>query len=263
MNNLEYVTFIIPTFIESSDRLSNAKSTLGYLNKWFKTNVIIHELIDDFSRLDFINDLKNLNIIHLTEKRNGMNYHRTRQLNEMLNLVKTPICVNYDIDVILPIDSYIKSQDMILNQNIDVVYPYGEGTWQKRVYQNFDRTEFNNSFEYKLIDKNFDLWSACVGHCFFIKTDLYKKCGGENENFIAYGPEDVERYERFSKLQFSLQRIDDYIIHFEHYRTPFSHEGNVDFNKNQKIYEYLSKMSKLELVEYYKVVDYLEKYNFQ
>ena len=41
------------------------------------------------------------------------------------------------------------------------------------------------------------MWNAKCGHCVFINTEKYKKCGGENELFIAYGPEDVERYERF------------------------------------------------------------------
>lgn len=262
MNNLENVTFIIPTFIESSDRFNNAKSTLGYLNNWFKTNVIIHEIIEDSSRLDFLNDLKNLNIKHLTEKRDGMNYHRTRQLNEMLNLVTTPITANYDIDVILPVQSYVDSQEMLLNDEADVVYPYGNGIWQKRVFQNFDRTDFNKLFDYTLINNHFDLWNAYVGHCFFIKTDFYKKSGGENEKFIAYGPEDMERYDRFSKLEFNIKRINNYVFHFEHYRTSFSHEGNLDFNRNKQLYDFLSNMSKVDIEEYYKNIDYKKKYSF-
>ena len=40
------------------------------------------------------------------------------------NIVKTPVVVNYDIDVMLPIESYVESQRLILNGISDFVYPY-------------------------------------------------------------------------------------------------------------------------------------------
>ena len=42
----------------------------------------------------------------------------------MLKQVKTPVVVNYDIDILLPIESYIIAQYMIIKQNYDVVYPF-------------------------------------------------------------------------------------------------------------------------------------------
>lgn len=259
---LKDLTLIIPIYIDSEDRLSNTKSVLGYLNKWFKTNVIIHELIDTDTSLNFLGDYTNLSIKHITEYRNGDNYHRTRQLNEMLNLVNTSVVLNYDIDVILPVNSYIESYNKISSGELDVVYPYGYGKYQKRVYQNFDRTNFNNEYDTLLIDNNFDIWDAAVGHCFFIRTDSYKSCGGENENFIAYGPEDVERYERFNKFGLRIGRIEDYVYHFEHYRREFSSYMNPDFLKNENLLKSIRSMDIELLRKYYKDIDYMKKYNF-
>lgn len=261
MKNLEDLTFIIPIYIDTDDRLNNTITTLGYLNHNFKTNVIIHEMIDDVSNIK-LNNYENLSINHITEYRKGNNYHRTRQLNEMLDLTNTSVVVNYDIDVILPIESYVKSYNMIKNNEVDVVYPYGLGNWQKRVYQSFNREKFNEEYNINLIDNNLDIWSSAVGHCFFIRTDDYKKIGGENEKFIAYGPEDVERFERFKKLNLRIGRINEWVYHFEHKRREFSNSKNPSFIDNEKLFEYLKSLDKYETENYYKNIDYIKKYKF-
>ena len=89
LKDLRETTFIIPVCIESDDRYNNAKSVLGFLNKHFKTNIIIHELTKNVSKLDFLNSLSNLKINHIVEKNSLDYYHRTKQLNTMLNIVKT------------------------------------------------------------------------------------------------------------------------------------------------------------------------------
>jgi hypothetical protein len=64
---------------------------LGFLNKHFKTNIIIHELTKDVSKLDFLNSLSNLKINHIVEKNSLDYYHRTKQLNTMLNIVSAQL----------------------------------------------------------------------------------------------------------------------------------------------------------------------------
>ena len=97
MTNLNETTFIIPVCIESADRLNNSKTVLGYLNHHFNTNVIIHELVNGETKLPFLNEFKNLNITHILEQSDMSTYHRTKQLNIMIDLVETKVIVNYDI----------------------------------------------------------------------------------------------------------------------------------------------------------------------
>ena len=261
MINLKDTTFIIPLAIESQDRLNNSKTVLGFLNHHFNTNVIIHELTNGDSKLLFLDTFKNLNIKHIIEVSDLSIYHRTRQLNEMLDIVKTKVVVNYDIDVILPINTYIKSSELIINNDFDIIYPYGDGMYQKRVFNTFDRKKFNTIFDLNYINENnCDMWNAKYGHCVFFNTEIYKKYGGENENFIAYGPEDSERYERFLKIGCKISRIDDIIYHFEHYRTPFSNELNSFFEKNNILYNLLKSLDKQDTIDYYNKVDYKKKY---
>jgi predicted glycosyltransferase involved in capsule biosynthesis len=73
------------------------------------------------------------------------------------------------------------------------------------------------------------------GHCVFANTKKYRKCGGENENFIGYGPEDQERENRFITLKYNVSRVDNLVYHFEHSRTPFSNGDNKYYDPNHKL----------------------------
>ena len=261
MHNLKNTTFIIPVCIESQDRYNNSKTVLSYLNHHFETNVIVHEKTKDESKLNFLNELKNLKLTHITEKNDLGSYHRTRQLNEMLNLVETNVVVNYDIDIILPIESYLKSVENILSGKYDFVYPYQLGYFQWEISRNFSRNIFENNFDVSSLDSSFLVnLSTGFGHCFFANTKSYVECFGENENFIAYGPEDEERPVRFNKLGYKVGREGDKIYHFEHSRTPFSSNKNNFFTSNTKLYERLVSMDKNELLNYYKNQEYIKKY---
>ena len=262
VKDLTKTTFIIPICVESKDRYNNAVSVLGFLNKNFKTNVIIHELTKDDSKLDFISSLKNLKINHIVEVNSLDYYHRTRQLNEMLNIVKTPVVVNYDIDVILPVDSYIESQNLIVNGNSDFVYPYGDGKYQREISLEFNRNEFNLNFNIESINNNLlkELTSK-YGHCVFANTKKYRKCGGENENFIGYGPEDQERENRFITLKYNVSRVDNLVYHFEHSRTQFSNGDSEYYEPNNKLCDKLLAMDYKSMLDYYENVEYKQKYN--
>lgn len=263
MFNLENTTFIIPLFIESKDRYNNAKTVLSYLNNNFKTNVIIHELIKDSTKLNFLSELTNLNIKHLREIITDDCYHRTRQLNEMLNIVKTPVVCNYDIDVLLPVESYILSEYLIKNSIFDVVYPYGFGKYQYQVDKEFDRLKFNKKSDLTLISEDFlNKERSEYGHCMFFSTEKYKSIGGENEDFISYGPEDAERYERCIRFGLKLHRIKNFVYHFEHSRTEFSNSQHKNYENNIKLYEMIKSLNEDEYLEYYTNLDYEKKYQF-
>ena len=261
MKKLKDTTIIIPVAIESTDRLNNAKTVLGFLNYHFNVNVIIHELVKGETKLDFLGDYKNLRINHIIEQNDLTTYHRTRQLNEMLNKVTTKVVVNYDIDVLLPVETYIEAEKMIILGKSDVVYPYGNGLYQKRIFTKFNRERFDNVFDFNLITEgDYDIWYAKYGHCVFLNTSKYRRCGGENEGFIAYGPEDSERYERFVKIGYKVDRVNDIVYHLEHSRTSFSDNTNHNFKKNDILYEKLSKMTKDEIIDYYYNIEYKNKY---
>lgn len=268
MKDLRKTTFIIPLKIEHPDRYRNAKTVLGYLNYNFNTNVILYEISDTGkTKVDFLNDLTNLNIKHILDKDTGI-FHRTRYLNLMLSKVKTPVVVNYDVDVILTADNYLECQDDILNKKYDIIYPYEFGMGQIKVLSTFDYGLFSKDGKYDINligHSNSNICHSEYGHCIFFNTEIYKKYGGENENFISYGPEDRERGERFKNFRMNITWKKGFkVYHFEHSRGSDSSSDNPFFKKNNDLYNSLSNLHQefpQKYREYYINPEYSKSYN--
>jgi len=264
--DLSRATFIIPIRIESDDRLRNVITSVCFLLSNFKTHVIIKE-VDKTSVFhekalpqikEFCGDIGDLT--HVFEQSDSPTFHRQRVLNDMIMMTNTECVVNYDCDVILPIASYMQAYDRIVTHRSDVVYPYGNGDFQIQVFAddqvvtNFLVSDFDfNAF--KGVSKTYD---AKYGFVQFFNRDVYIEGGLENENFIAYAPEDVERYYRYTTLGYGVSRINDVIYHLEHSRTPNSWFNNPYMSSNNIEWEKIQRMDKETLREYITNQDYLK-----
>lgn len=263
MIDLTKTTIIIPIKVEHSDRYRNAQTTLNFLNRHFITNVIIHESSSTGkTRLDYLDSLTNLNIT-LMENLEEPSFHRTKYLNQMLDIVETPVVVNYDIDVILEPENYLECQNKILSGESEVIYPYENGTGQIQVLKDFDYEGFANSgYDIDFINnsgKTRRHVSEC-GHCIFFKAEAYRKYGGENEAFISYGPEDKERMYRFQKLSTVKWMDGKSVYHFEHFRGADSWATNPHFNANWGVFENIKNMSNTDLLNHYTNPEYSSTY---
>jgi hypothetical protein len=258
--DLKDCTFIIPVKIDSYDREQNFKFVIDYLTKNFDTNIVITETSNNEELVlnkKYGNLIKDNNII-LIEKPKEKTFHRTRYLNEMLKQVTTSVTVNYDIDVFIPKNNYLKAFNLIMEDNFDLVYPYDRGWYQFMVHQDY-RDEILEKKCKEIDIKKLTRYTSEFGHLQFFKTETYKKGYGENEGFIAYGPEDKERYNRFKLLDFNVIHMSDCpVFHLEHYRGKDSgHHEN--YENNEILWEKLGKMSKEETKEYYRKQSYITK----
>jgi|688.fasta_scaffold06392_5 predicted glycosyltransferase involved in capsule biosynthesis len=273
MIDLRKCTFIIPIKVEHEDRLKNLRTTLGYLNHHFITNVILYEIEDPVSleiknkNIDLYNLslLPNLNLHHILKKLESIDFfHRTMYLNEMLEMVETEVVCNYDIDVVLPVESYVEAVDKISGGELDVVYPFSFGASQFQVFQNLDRDGFEKNWDLSEIisqDEKINRYYSEYGHCIFFNTGVYRELGGENENFKSYGPEDKERGTRFIKLDKKVEWLKGDVFHFEHYRSNDSSPSNPNIDFNNYLFSKLSNKTKEELFDYYANVEYRKKYS--
>lgn len=262
-------TFLIPIRIESNDRLRNVITSLCYILWNFNTNIIVKELDSqsNFSEhalpqiKDFLEEEPNIN--HIFEKTEDGLFHRMRCINEMLNISNTTSVVNYDCDVILPLSSYVDSVNHIANSEADVIYPYGKGIYQVKVRADDDLVSnfLNSDFDLKVLESKSFMEQSDFGFCQFFNRKSYIEGGMENENFLAYGPEDKERYHRFAKMGYNVLRLNDKIYHLEHSRTQNSSPNNPNFICNWNLWNKIEKMSKDEIVKYYESQDYLKVYN--
>lgn len=264
MLDLTKTTLIIPIKIEHRDRYRNAETTLNFLNSNLYTNVFIFETSPTGkSRLDFLENLNNLKIKHWGVP-DEASFHRTKYLNIMLDHVETPVVVNYDIDVMLSPENFLSCQEDILGGLSKVIYPYELGNGQIMIMETFDYAGFTNSgYSMDFINLSSDKieHAAECGHCIFFETEEYRKWGGENENFISYGPEDKERMYRFQKLSNSVSwRTGEKVYHLEHYRGNDSWVTNPHFSQNWVVFETIKSLDMNSLSQYYTNPEYSMEY---
>ena len=258
-------TFIIPIRIESEDRLRNVITSVAFLLNNFNTNIIVKE-VDKTSVFkeralpqleSFFGDV---NVKHIFEESDQPLFHRQRVLNEMIMEADTEIVVNYDCDVILPLESYVTAYMGIKEKVFDVVYPYGDGMYQRQVNADKIVSAFLDGNDYSILDAVSNEHTSDFGWAQFFRRSVYIKGGMENENFRAYAPEDKERYFRFTTLGYKVGRINNVVYHLEHARGENSWFSNPHMESNLQEWEMISGMDKKQLMDYYSNQEYLEKY---
>ena len=260
-------TFVMSLRIESDDRLRNVIVSSIYLLDTTDCKIIIKE--SDKTSVFAERALPQIRecvgdkadrLTHIFEKNDEDYFHRTRLLNDMVMMTTTDVVVNYDCDIILPLESYITSEEKILDGECDVVYPYGDGDWQYQIFATDELvSEFiNEDYDLSVLRKRSRVYDAKYGFCQFFSTKKYIEGGLENENFIAYGYEDDERYFRFHKLGYNVCRLDAHVYHMEHARTDNSWFTNPFIEHNKSLHDTLIEFDKEQLEEYYSDQDYLK-----
>ena len=288
MIDLKNVDFIVPLRIDTGDRLRNVIMTTSYLLHHFDCTVTIKEVDSEHRFEEYalpiikrLVDTKNLNHIWEEETRTDDAFHRTKVLNDMVMDSKCDIVVNYDTDLILPVDTYTQAVEMLQGE-YDVVYPYRFGNHGERKVNlpftietqedmdNFETkevaSEFIKGYDNTVLDDHFFYYNSEQGHGWaeygmvqFFNRQAYIDGYLENENFIAYAPEDCERYHRWELLGYNIGRVDNYAYHLEHQRTQNSWYHNPHMQRNNQLWEELRVLTKEQLIAYYEDQQYVKE----
>ena len=256
--------FIIPTRIETEDRLRNIISSVSYLLKHVPAKIIVKEVAPHNTfKHRALPEIKKYadttNLTHLFEESNEPLFCKSKVLNDLIVAADTKVVANYDADCILPITSYYQAYEGIEKNKADVVYPYGCGIYQwKAAYDMNTYNEFVQTLSTDVLDKNKTLSNCTIGWTQFINRQRYIDCFMMNENFVSWGCEDDEFYFRMSTLGNRIGRLDTYVYHLEHSRTHNSWFSSPKFNDNYQLWNLLKTFDRKQLVEYYKKQDYLQ-----
>ena len=113
----------------------------------------------------------------------------------MLVQTTTKVVVNYDIDVLFDPQVYLEAYRRIMEDECDMVYPYGEGPWQYRVRATDEVVSnfLNEDFDFKILQDASWIDNAGEGWVQFLSREVYFEAGMENENFMGSAPDDYER----------------------------------------------------------------------
>jgi predicted glycosyltransferase involved in capsule biosynthesis len=216
--DLTDVTFLIPSRLDSIDRLINLKAIVEFLQKHFETHIHILEADSYNSKLI---DIVVSNKVEITFIKDfDPVFFRTYYINQMVNNCKTPLLSVWDTDVIVPPKQIIQSVKWLRANNADFVCPY------KKTFLDTSkiiRDIFLDSGDWITLEKHQHKMKQMytpnpVGGAFFANKETYIESGLENLNFYGWGIEDGERATRWTVLGHEFKRIPGNLYHLTHSR---------------------------------------------
>lgn len=244
--DLRNVTFLIPVYYDHKDRKQNLELSVCMIQKAFDTNIIIIEQGGS--------QFKHMSMYSKYIPFEGDIFHRTKMLNDMAQMADTPLIVNWDADMVISPVQILEAVHRLEN-GADMVYPYDgrfarvpRKEWFPVIEKHLDCGMFGDKKFFGMIPP----YKASVGGAIFFNKASFLKGGGENENFLSYGREDVERRIRFENLGFNVQRVKGVIYHIDHHVGLNSSTTHPWYEGNEREYDKVAKMSTEELWEYVK-----------
>ena len=214
---MNQLTFCIPIRVDSNYRLQNLITLLAFYSHHIRAHYIVLEA-DCIQRIKSLPRIDGLHYKFVVDT--NPIFHRTYYINQMLKETTTSIAAIWDTDAIAPIHQLKQAYELLLENKITMVYPYDGRFWS---INHFYSAIFRRKKQIKLFDSDsmprilLGGYNS-VGGAFLVNIQAYKRCGWENEHFLGWGPEDVERYHRLEILGEPPHRIKGSLYHLYHTR---------------------------------------------
>ena len=107
------LTFLIPVKLESQDRVRNLTTVITYLASNYDAKIIVKECDTEPRFETLVGTQFTDRIDYSFEKQTQPFFHKTKLLNDMIEMATTEVVANYDTDVVLPISSVNLSLSLI------------------------------------------------------------------------------------------------------------------------------------------------------
>lgn len=250
MDNTKLLSIVIPVRIDSEERLANLQAVVRFLLYCTESPIIILEA----DTKSCVWGLEESNRILLVFKKDDdVIFHRTKYINELLELAQTPFVGVWDTDIILN-PRYIREALVLMEQGCAMCLPYsGKCIFLYEETSNLVRHSVTTLFQDEHIGvlEGFCLSRPSVGGAYIVNRVQYISSGGENEMFYGWGPEDAERVKRIEILGHQVMRTEGCFYHLHHPRGINSTLGN-DTRSVQNLNEFCKVCSLLpkELIRY-------------
>lgn len=246
--DLSDVTFIVPLYVESEDRLRNLAIVLRFIAHHFRTRVLV---VEDTGKdaSDRAKDIAlGLGFEHLAITGNDTPFfHKTWMANHGIEKATTPIVVVHDSDVVMNRLQYVLARNAVRDGG-NVAFPYN-GTVIDVPAENF--ATFPKSLDAESFDPlapgNGYPGIGAHGGAVFFSRHAIETSGGFNEAIVAWGLEDREMIERLEKLGMPAQRGDGPLFHLRHVRTVNSNETHPFWAANVRILDETRRMDRSAL----------------
>lgn len=208
------LTVGIPVRIDSKQRVRNLEILIGFLRNKIKTNILIIE--EGYTSQIPESIKKDVQFVFVPQEQEL--FHRTKYINQMLSLTNTVFFACWDTDVLISEKQLEEAMHHLVQEEYDFVLPYNGlvrkvGTHLADIIHDYQCF----SILYSLKDMMTPFYGFhSMGGVYIVNVSKYKSIGGENEDFICWGPEDIERIKRAENFHLKIYRCKGEAFHLEH-----------------------------------------------
>ena len=211
------LTIVIPVRVDSEERKANLQAVLRQLQP-LRCRTIVLEA-DTTSRLE---DLEWGQAEHVFVLDEAPSFHRTRYINRLMDMADTDIVGVWDTDVLADLVQIAGAVGLI-QSGCTIAYPY-DGRFvmlpEQTTIAEREHPDLESLRARKLISFLGRKW---CGGAYIVSRTRYRLCGGENERFTSWGPEDAERLRRVEILGHRAAWCEGgELFHLHHPRTKSS-----------------------------------------
>lgn len=191
----DYLTIGIPVRIDSKERMANLSAVVKHLSE-LQCRIIVLEA-DAYPNINNIDCIDNVDYVYM-EDTNSL-FHRTRYINQLLQMSRTEVVAIWDTDVLVPYCQIIEALQKI-RLGATIAYPYN-GRFVMLSEELSKQTRCRLDFDYlRNLKMSPFIGRKLCGGAYLVHKQRYLQCGGENESFTGWGPEDAERLHRIRIL---------------------------------------------------------------
>lgn len=185
------LTFVIPVRIDCEERLANLHTVCRYLAV-SGCRIIVLEAASEPALLNegFPDGVECLFVEDKAER-----FHRTRYINDLLRMADTDIVAVWDADVLAGYAGIGEAVHQI-QEGSTIAYPYnGQMVMLSEQVSAYMRKKPDLEYLHQMKLRSF-LGRRLCGGAYLVHRQRYAQCGGENERFTGWGPDDAERMHR-------------------------------------------------------------------
>ena len=252
---LDVLTFIIPIRNDSDDRLFNISAVLRFLSKNMPNAEILVIEQDKETKLNNLHtDFPNVKFYFC---KNENRFQKAHAVNFGAKLSQREYICMYDADVFIEPEAILSALFSMKRWGWRLAIPFNQifididGELRKKIAGTLDLGIYGRIKKIPPAHQFLNVTSRFLnGGIFISHRQIFLAEGGLNKKMLSYGWEDTELFKRFRKLNYYVLLINKFnLVHLCHERGADS-RPNEYFNKNEKEYLKISKMSKGELLTY-------------
>lgn len=244
-------SFTIPVTYDHEDRNENLDLCLKVLRKNFDTEIQVMEQLG--------HEEVPTKFACLKDKVGAAFYYcpyfwRTQMLNRMAKKTDKLVVFNWDADVLIaPLQVWLTAET--LRKGADFCFPYDgrfaripRKPWMEKL-KNFEDIGIVGDTQFNGMEPTA---AVSVGGAIAFRRESFLAGGGENMKFIAYGAEDVERDERFTRLGYKKARVPGAMYHINHWIGTNSSTGNPHYEAGKAELAYVRSLGNEYLKDHVK-----------